>query len=194
MSRKELTMSKDMLGVAVRKLVTLPIQVLGVVCDLLEKLSDPKWVEATKKFLRKENPWVKYIVDLDTDPMIPDGWTIETHIKGGQFEFDPEQVMLYLDETQQDGGTIIGHELRKKLEGKVVYNANLLDFYLANPQFIPEEWKGRSISFWGTIYRYSSGNLYVRCLDWDGGRWEWYFHWLGGDFRGRSPVVIPASN
>jgi len=48
---------KDMLGVAVRKLVTLSASVLGVVCDLLEKLADQEWVEATKKFLRKENPW-----------------------------------------------------------------------------------------------------------------------------------------
>lgn len=50
-------MSKDMLGIAVRKLVTLPPQTLGIVCDHLDKLADPEWVEATKKFLRKENPW-----------------------------------------------------------------------------------------------------------------------------------------
>lgn len=50
-------MSKDMLGIAVRKLVTLPAHVLGIVCDLLDKFSDPEWVEAAKKFLRKENPW-----------------------------------------------------------------------------------------------------------------------------------------
>ena len=46
-----------MLGVALRKLVTLPAPVLGVVCDLLEKLADPEWVEALKRFLRKETPW-----------------------------------------------------------------------------------------------------------------------------------------
>ena len=46
-----------MLGTAVRKLVTLPNTTLGIVCDLLEKLADQEWVEATKKFLRKENPW-----------------------------------------------------------------------------------------------------------------------------------------
>ncbi len=50
-------MSKDMLGIAVRKLVTLPSPTLGIVCDLLEKLSDQEWVGSTKKFLRKENPW-----------------------------------------------------------------------------------------------------------------------------------------
>jgi len=41
----------------VRKLVTLESSVLGAVCDLLEKLSDPEWVTALKRFLRKENPW-----------------------------------------------------------------------------------------------------------------------------------------
>lgn len=50
-------MAKDMLGTAVRKLVTLPDQVPGIVCDLLEKLADQEWVDALKKFLRKENPW-----------------------------------------------------------------------------------------------------------------------------------------
>ncbi len=45
---------KDMLGISVRKLVTLPIEVIGLVCDLLEKLTDPEWVAATKRFLRKE--------------------------------------------------------------------------------------------------------------------------------------------
>lgn len=50
--------SNDMLGIAVRKLVTQPNYLLGLVCDLLEKLADPQWVDATKKFLRKENPWL----------------------------------------------------------------------------------------------------------------------------------------
>lgn len=52
-------MSKDMLGIAVRKLVTLPGETLGVVCDLLGKMADWEWVEATKRFLRKEDPWAE---------------------------------------------------------------------------------------------------------------------------------------
>ena len=54
-----------MLGTAVRKLVTLPIEVIGLVCDLLEKLTDPEWVAATKRFLRKEKeiwPEIKKVV------------------------------------------------------------------------------------------------------------------------------------
>ncbi len=53
-----------MLGKVVRKLVTLPTRVLRPVCDLLEKLSDEVWVEALKRFLRKENPWLATPEDL----------------------------------------------------------------------------------------------------------------------------------
>ena len=137
---------------------------------------------------------IKHVVDLDVDPMIPNGWTVEKHIKGGQFEFDPEKVVLYLDEGQQDGGMIVGNELRQKLAGKGAYNANLLDFYLANPHLIPEEWKGKFIFFWGTIYRYSSGDLYVRYFYWNGVRWNWNYYWLDDDFDGHNPAVVPASN
>ena len=59
--RKELTMAKDMLGIVVRKLVMLPVEVLGLVYDLLEKLADPVWVGALKNFLRKEPCWVEKI-------------------------------------------------------------------------------------------------------------------------------------
>lgn len=55
--KEELTMSKDMLGIIVRQLVTLPTNVLGIVSDLLSKMADPEWVEATKRFLRKQHPW-----------------------------------------------------------------------------------------------------------------------------------------
>ena len=136
----------------------------------------------------------KHIIDLDADPMIPNGWTVEKHTKGGQFKFDPRQVVLYLDKEQQDGGVIVGNKLRQKLEGKGVYNANLLDFYLANPQLIPEEWKGKFIFFWGTIYRDSGGILCVRCLRWGGGGWYWDYSWLGHGFDGDVPAVVSASN
>lgn len=60
-------MSKDMLGSAVRKLVTLPASVLGIVCDLLEKMSNPEWIEATKRFLRKQNPWPEAKVEIQKE-------------------------------------------------------------------------------------------------------------------------------
>lgn len=51
-------MSNDMLGTLVRKLVTLPSEMLGSLCDLLQKLEDETWRSAFKRFLRKEPCWV----------------------------------------------------------------------------------------------------------------------------------------
>ncbi len=51
---------KDMLGVLIRKIVDLPLEMLGVLCDLNEKLSGEagqEWLAELKKFLRKENCW-----------------------------------------------------------------------------------------------------------------------------------------
>jgi hypothetical protein len=135
----------------------------------------------------------KYIIDLDADPFVPDGWKVEEHIKGGQFEFDPVEVLLHLEEEQQNG-SIVGTKLRKKLEKKSRYNANLLEFYLAHPNLIPEEWKGKAVFFWGTIYRHSGGRLYVRCLIWLEGRWQWDCRWLGYVFLASGPAVLRASS
>ena len=50
-------MSNDMLGSVVRKLVMLPVEILGTIYDLLEKLAGKngeKWFSDLKKFLRGE--------------------------------------------------------------------------------------------------------------------------------------------
>lgn len=142
----------------------------------------------------------KHIVDCDTDPFVSNGWVVEGHIKGGQFEFEPKKISLYLDEAQQNGGMIVGNKLREKLKGKSVLNANVLDYLLAHPELIPHEWKEKLVFFWGTIYRedsvayYSDGSLYVRCLRWDHGSWFWGYDWLQNDFCGDYPSAVLASN
>lgn len=136
----------------------------------------------------------KHIIDLDADPFLPNDWKVVEHIKGGQFEFDPGKIRLHLDEAQQNGGVIVGNKLRKKLKGTTVFNANLLDFYLAHPNLIPEDWKGRTVFFWGTIYRNSVGLLSVRYLYWRGGRWDWYYRLLVLGFPGYHPAALRASN
>jgi hypothetical protein len=80
-----------------------------------------------------------------------------------------------------------------------VMNANVLDFLLANPDLIPEEWKKdehgntRYIFFWGTVYRDRGGDLYVRYLCWGGDRWGWGSRWLGSGWDGDSPAAVLAS-
>jgi len=137
---------------------------------------------------------IKHLIDCDAQPFTPDGWTIEMHCKGGVWEWNPEKISLYLSERQKDGKVINGNELRKDLENMQTLNANVLDYLLKNPQLIPEDWKGKAVFFWGTIYRDSGGDLCVRCLDWDGSQWNWLYDCLGLDFRDDFPAALLASN
>ncbi len=131
----------------------------------------------------------KHIIHLDANPMVPNGWEVVEHHKGGQFLFDPSKIVLYLDKGQKDGRVIKGHELRKKLADQPMFNANLLDFYLAHSNLIPEEWKGKGVFFWGTIYRNSDGDLCVRGLVWNGSEWSWLYGWLGLGWHGSNPAA-----
>src|SRR3989344_3038354 len=54
-------MDETMLGKVVKLIVTMSEQVLGILCDLLEKLGGPNgshWANELKKFLRKEPCWL----------------------------------------------------------------------------------------------------------------------------------------
>lgn len=136
---------------------------------------------------------VRHVIDCDADPFLPEGWKVESHKRQGQLEWDPTKVKLHLSPNQQDCKCIEGNKLRKELENEPVLNANALDYLLARPELIPEEWKGKYVFFWGTIYRYSDGILCVRCLDWNGGRWGWAYDWLGRGFGGSLPAALSAS-
>jgi hypothetical protein len=134
------------------------------------------------------------LIDLDTDPRIPyDGWKVEEHKKGGQFAWDPSKVALFLSKKQQEGSSIEGNKLRKEMVDQPVYNANLLDYLLDNPHLIPDEWKGKVVFFWGTIYRRSDGHLCVRCLVWAGGNWKQDDHGLDYNFGSGIPSAVAAS-
>ena len=71
-------------------------------------------------------------------------------------------------------------------------NANVLDYLLAHPELIPEDWKNKYVFFWGTIYRYSSGGLCVRYLCWNGSKWRWDGNWLAHDFYSAYPAVLAS--
>jgi hypothetical protein len=130
-------------------------------------------------------------VDLDAAPYVPEGWKVESHTKGGKILFSPNMVDLYLSEEQR---TVLtqGDDLRKKVEVKNPYNANLLDFYLAHPELIPESWKGKYVFFWGTIYIRADGRPHVRSLGWNVDRWDWYCTWLDFAWGSNSPAAVPA--
>lgn len=169
--------------------------------ELVDKLCEGDNLASIRNVLlgHAEVKTLEHVINLNADPFIPDGWKVEQHELGGSFKWDPAQVQFYLSEPQRKEKSIEGNKLRKELEGKPVLNANVLDYLLANPHLIPEEWKkdekGRTryIFFWGTIYRDSRGGLCVRCLYWDGGRWDWDCDWLGVDWSVRGPAALRAS-
>ena len=131
----------------------------------------------------------KHITNCDADPFVPDDWKVEEHTKGGQFEWNTDKVELYRSDEQKKG-PIKGNELRKLLKDKPVLNANILDYLLAHSELIPEEWKGKAIFFWGTIYRDSDGALCVRFLYWGDRGWGWDDDWLDDNFSGSDPAVL----
>ena len=146
------------------------------------------------------------LVDCDATPFIPDGCQIKPedqlpNVVRGQIEFDAPKVGFHLDDGQKAGSFVVGTPLKLKLKlaDKMFYGAQVLDHLLANTNLIPDSWKTdeqgctRYIFFWGTIYRDSDGNLYVRYLYWGGGRWYWNHRWLSCDFGGRNPAAVPAS-
>lgn len=136
---------------------------------------------------------IEHVIDCDADPFVLDGWTVEEHQKGGTWKWDSSQVELYLASSQKDGNVIEGNNLRKEMAKKVPFNANVLDYLLANPHLIPEEWKGKYVFFWGTVYCNCDGFLRVRCLYWDDERWYWGSRWLGHAWRVSDPAALHAS-
>ena len=140
-----------------------------------------------------------HLIDLDLAPFVPDGWQVEEHKKGGKLKWDPSRIQLHLSENQKGDNYVEGNKLRRELYTPPTLNANVLDYLLKHKELIPEEWKRdekgntRYIFFWGTIYRNSNGNLYVRYLCWYDGEWGWVYNWLAGDWDRDYPAVVSAS-
>lgn len=173
----------------------------GFSVDDITKLRQYPYLGVIKSVLygHSEIKMIEHIVDLDAQPFIPKGLELHSHKKGGQFKYNPSKIKLYLHEFQKNGGRIEGNKLQKELENIPCYNANLLDFWLAHKELIPEQFKEKTdgyityIFFFDTVYRDSRGLLYVRCLFWHGGGWNSSYNWLGYGWYRDGAVAVPAS-
>jgi hypothetical protein len=156
----------------------------GFTPEYLTKLGQFKNLSLIKKILDglAEITPIINIIDCDANPCISDGCKVVEHKKGGKFEWKPEKVKLYLSPNQQKDGVIDVNKLHEELSKKFVFNANVLDFLLRkekeNQHLIPEQWKGKYVFFWGTVYRDIVGDLGVRYLFWHDGEWLWRYCWL----------------
>ncbi|MEI7620668.1 MAG: hypothetical protein WCJ57_03830 [Candidatus Falkowbacteria bacterium] len=135
----------------------------------------------------------EHLIDLGAKPFCPEGFSVEEHQGTGNWLFYLSAPLYrFYRSKKQIKGSIEGNELRKELKGQKVLNANVLDYLLAHPDLIPEEWKNKNVFFWGTIYRNSLGHLCVRYLDWDGSSWHWLSGWLHYDFGSSNPAVVAS--
>ncbi len=133
-----------------------------------------------------------YVIDCDADPSVPRGLSIEYHKKHGSMLWTPRRFGLYLSERQKNG-VLTGKELEYELEDQPVANACVGDFFVKNPDLIPEKWIGLYLFFWGTIYRDIHRDLYVRCLYMICDEWRWTFFRLVSDRHITDPAVILTS-
>lgn len=124
----------------------------------------------------------EHLIDCDSDPCVPQNWSLKSHLKMGVWKWQPEKVVLFKFK-EQAGSKRIGEYLYQKLEESPVLNANVLDYLLQHHHLIPSDWKNVFVFFWGTIYFSSGGKETVRCLRFnqENKRWGWF--WAHLDYR-----------
>lgn len=171
------------------------LELAGFTPDEVTKLRNSRLLPKVRKVILGHAEIVipEHVIDCDAEPFIPEGWSVKEHRKGSAFKWGPAAVALYLSEGQKNGKVIEGNKLREELANKPILNANVLDYLLANSHLIPEEWKGKAVFFWGTIYRGRGGRLYIRYLSWYGGRWYWRAVWLGFVWNDDCPAAVLAN-
>lgn len=109
--------------------------------------------------------------------------------------FNPKDLTLHLEPEQKEGSGVYpkGTVLAKRLKERAC-NASVLDHLIEHPELWPEEWKGKYVYFWGTIFRDpSNGFLYVRYGYWDGGEVVSNYRWLGNGWGSSRPAASLAS-
>lgn len=169
----------------------------GATAADIDKLSQGDMMAQILPFIRgmATIQMINYNINLAEAPFCPEGWAVEEHQKGdAHFEWDATKMALYLDQGQKSG-VVRGTELREKLTGLPVFNANLLDYLLKCPALIPDSWKGKTVFFWGTIYREPDGSLSVRSLNWQYTKMPAFPDrlTLNCEFGAGNPALISAS-
>ena len=129
-------------------------------------------------------------IDCDADPILPEGWKFMQE-KAGRLEFDPSKTKLHL-EPCQERGKIVGGRLYGYLKGKPVMNVKVLEWLLAHPSAIPEQWRFHpDIYFWGTIlHSPEDGRTYVCYMHWNYSRWCPRIHPLDRFFNHNCPALL----
>jgi len=95
-------------------------------------------------------------------PVVPFGCKLKEHRQNDSFVFDPANIAL------------LSPRDTRKYDRPL--NASVLRYLFEHPEHIPEEWKGKSIYFRGTIYEDEDGASLVPHMYWTCMGWQWDCH------------------
>ena len=158
----------------------------------MPELWGKKLVEASKRDKEEMN---NLIIDYSKKPKLFDFAIVSHPDRADMVEIDVSKIerTLVLKKGEE---YISGHETLKRLKKtkRILLDARVLEELLEHPELIPDEWKKGFTYFWGTIFRDSDDDLYVRCLYWSGVRWLWHSYWLDFDWHSHRPAASLASS
>lgn len=110
-------------------------------------------------------------INANVAPYVPPGFSVERNCENGRVNV--ADIGVYLPEKQKKGLIDFKEALNDaQSQSQPLLNATVLEALLKNPEFIPNDWKGKFIIFAGTLYRTQRGNIFVRCLHFRNGSWE----------------------
>lgn len=138
----------------------------------------------------------------DVLPLVTKGFNPTKHKPMKYFPYDPLKIDFYFTDQQRYGKISKAHEVYVEMADKPVLNANVLDYYLANPDRIPDSWKRddegkiRYIFFWGTLFEDFKKREFVRCLFFDESvqKWTSLFYLLCCGIYKDDPAVVLKLN
>lgn len=144
-------------------------------------------VEITR--VQMENIKGRFLIDTKS---LPRGLVNKHDGSLGTIEWSKEKFKdaLYFPEqvVSLEGSVFLRH-LREG--GIPVLNGSVLDYLLEHQDQIPEEWKGKEVFFWGTVYDDIDSNESVRYLYWDNSTWSLGIAYLQNKFDwGSHPAAV----
>jgi hypothetical protein len=185
---RELIINKDEF---LNKLLSASMDV-GATSSDLEKLCEKDILAYILPVVRGHADVVTHKHVICCDVMPPNTYynRVEKHLKLGNLEWDSNKVKLYVRK-EQNGKDVSAIEIDKEMNELLALNVNVLDYLIAHPALIPEDWKKNNVYFWGTILSEHdeeefefNGSVFVPYLYFSelGDTWQKGLHYLFCDY------------
>ncbi len=167
---------------------------LGVVADIVTKLRNGSLTEEeAKRFARRENPFEpKSLGIFNPVTFIGKEWEIIGERKALPERFNPAQLKVVATPLKKGESYITGNETKKRLAGQPLAGVEAFWQCWNARGTLPAELRGKIILFDGDELRDPRGDRCSLYLNWYGGRWRWYYYWLGGDRYARCVSALAS--